>query len=143
MEGLSLLDLYTEQGSPRLISNIILRNEALPDALPGVFPDHLPYEIVGFENHGGRTYIGSNMPFGKVLYGHGNNEKDACEGVLYRNVIGTYLHGPLLPKNPHVCDLILQRALNRKYGISLAGFPVPDDSLEREANQAVVKRFFR
>ena len=143
MEGLSLVDLYTEQGSPRLISNIILRNEALPDALPGVFPDHLPYEIVGFENHGGRTYIGSNMPFGKVLHGHGNNEKDACEGVLYRNVIGTYLHGPLLPKNPHVCDLILHRALNRKYGVSLTDFPAPDDSLEREANQAIVKRFLR
>ena len=141
MEGLSLVDLYTEQGSPRLISNIILRNEALPDALPGVFPDHLPYEIVGFENHGGRTYIGSNMPFGKVLHGHGNNEKDACEGVLYRNVIGTYLHGPLLPKNPHVCDLILHRALNRKYGVSLTCFPVLDDSLEKEANRAVVKRF--
>ena len=141
MEGLSLVDLYTEQGSPRLISNIILRNESLPDALPGVFPDHLPYEIVGFENHGGRTYIGSNMPFGKVLHGHGNNEKDACEGVLYRNVIGTYLHGPLLPKNPHVCDLILHRALNRKYGVSLTCFPVLDDSLEKEANRAVVKRF--
>ena len=157
MEGLSLVDLYTEQGSPRLISNIILRNESLPDALPGVLPDSLPgalpdafsdtrrnslpYEIVGFENHGGRTYIGDNMPFGKVLHGHGNNEKDACEGVLYRNVIGTYLHGPLLPKNPHVCDLILQRALNRKYGVSLTDFPAPDDSLEREANQAVVKRF--
>ena len=149
MEGLSLVDLYTEQGSPRLISNIILRNESLPDALPGALPDalsdtrrnSLPYEIVGFENHGGRTYIGDNMPFGKVLHGHGNNEKDACEGVLYRNVIGTYLHGPLLPKNPHVCDLILQRALNRKYGVSLTCFPVLDDSLEREANRAVVKRF--
>ena len=143
MEGLSLVDLYTEQGSPRLISNIILRNESLPDALPGVFPDHLPYEIVGFENHGGRTYIGSNMPFGKVLHGHGNNEKDACEGVLYRNVIGTYLHGPLLPKNPHVCDLILHRALNRKYSVSLTDFAPLDDSLEREANQAIVKRFLR
>ena len=149
MEGLSLVDLYTEQGSPRLISNIILRNESLPDALPGALPDalsdtrrnSLPYEIVGFENHGGRTYIGDNMPFGKVLHGHGNNEKDACEGVLYRNVIGTYLHGPLLPKNPHVCDLILQRALNRKYGVSLTCFPVLDDSLEKEANRAVVKRF--
>ena len=133
MEGLSLVDLYTEQGSPRLISNIVLRNESLPDALP--------YEIVGFENHGGRTYIGSNTPFGRVLYGHGNNEQDACEGVLYRGVIGTYLHGPLLPKNPHVCDLLLHRALYRKYGISLTDFPAPDDSLEREANRAVVTRF--
>ena len=151
MKGLSLVDLYTEQGSPRLISNIVLRNESLPDALqdslPDLLPDavsgsspsipsgalsvdqpdSLPYEIVGFENHGGRTYIGDNMPFGKVLYGHGNNGKDACEGVLYRNVIGTYLHGPLLPKNPHVCDLLLQRALSRKYGVSLTDFPALDD----------------
>ena len=137
MEGLSLVDLYTEQGSPRLISNIVLRNESLLDVLP----DALPYEIVGFENHGGRTYIGDNMPFGKVLYGHGNNGKDACEGVLYRNVIGTYLHGPLLPKNPHVCDLLLKKALDRKYGVSLDAFPAPDDSLEKKANRAVVKRY--
>ncbi len=129
MKGLSLVDLYTEQGSPRLISNIILRNETIPGLMS--------CEIVGFENHGGRTYIGNNMPLGKVLYGHGNNEKDACEGVLYRNVIGTYLHGPLLPKNPHVCDLLLQKALDRKHGISLNDFPALDDSLERAANRAV------
>ena len=165
MKGLSLVDLYTEQGSPRLISNIVLRNESLPDALqdslPDLLPDavsgsspsipsgalsvdqpdSLPYEIVGFENHGGRTYIGDNMPFGKVLYGHGNNGKDAYEGVLYRNVIGTYLHGPLLPKNPHVCDLLLQRALSRKYGVSLTDFPALDDSLEKEANRAVLSRY--
>ena len=153
MKGLSLVDLYTEQDSPRLISNIVLRNESLPDTISGSSPsipsgalsvdqpDSLPYEIVGFENHGGRTYIGDNMPFGKVLYGHGNNGKDACEGVLYRNVIGTYLHGPLLPKNPHVCDLLLQRALSRKYGVSLTDFPALDDSIERKANQAILSRY--
>ena len=153
MKGLSLVDLYTEQGSPRLISNIVLRNESLPDTISGSSPsipsgalsvdqpESLPYEIVGFENHGGRTYIGDNMPFGKVLYGHGNNGKDAYEGVLYRNVIGTYLHGPLLPKNPHVCDLLLQRALSRKYGVSLTDFPALDDSLEKEANRAVLSRY--
>ena len=153
MKGLSLVDLYTEQGSPRLISNIVLRNESLPDAISGSSPsipsgalsvdqpDSLPYEIVGFENHGGRTYIGDNMPFGKVLYGHGNNGKDAYEGVLYRNAIGTYLHGPLLPKNPHVCDLLLQRALSRKYGVSLTDFPALDDSIEMAANRAVLSRY--
>ena len=153
MKGLSLVDLYTEQGSPRLISNIVLRNESLPDTISGSSPsipsgalsvdqpDSLPYEIVGFENHGGRTYIGDNMPFGKVLYGHGNNGKDAYEGVLYRNVIGTYLHGPLLPKNPHVCDLLLQRALSRKYGVSLTDFPALDDSIEKEANRAILSRY--
>ena len=137
MEGLSLLDLYTEHGAPRLISNVVLRNETLPQ--------ELPYEIVGFENHGGRTYIGSHTPFGTVLCGHGNNGKDAREGVLYKNVIGTYLHGPLLPKNPHLCDLLIRRALTRKYGETAASEAMCplDDTLEKAANRAIVARFMR
>lgn len=130
MKGLSVLDLYTEQGSPRLIGNVVLGNED---------PGRFPYEIVGFENHGGRTYIGSNKPFGKVLSGFGNNGKDGSEGVLFKNVIGTYLHGPLLPKNPHVCDDLLRRALDRKYGSADLG-PL-DDRQELEANRYVVRRF--
>ena len=86
IEGLSLVDLYTEQGSPRLIDNIVLENDKF--SLP----------IVGFENHGGRTYIGDNEPFGKVLYGSGNNGEDKAEGVLYKNVVGTYLPAPFFPK---------------------------------------------
>ena len=127
LEGLSLVDLYTEQGSPRLIDNIVLEN---PDfSLP----------IVGFENHGGRTYIGDNKPFGKVVYGHGNNGEDGQEGVLYKNVVGTYLHGPLLPKNPHICDSLLSNALERKYG---KGSLEPlDDTQEIQANQELYKRF--
>lgn len=127
LEGLSLVDLYTEQGSPRLIDNIVLEN---PDfTLP----------IVGFENHGGRTYIGNNKPFGKVVYGHGNNGEDGQEGVLYKNVVGTYLHGPLLPKNPHICDYLLSNALERKYG---KGTLEPlDDTQEIQANQELYKRF--
>lgn len=127
LEGLSLVDLYTEQGSPRLIDNIVLEN---PDfSLP----------IVGFENHGGRTYIGDNKPFGKVVYGHGNNGEDGQEGVLYKNVVGTYLHGPLLPKNPHICDYLISNALERKYG---KGSLEPlDDTQEIQANQELYKRF--
>ena len=127
MKGLSLVDLHTEQGSPRLISNIVLRSP------------RLPYEIVGFENHGGRTFIGDNTPFGEVLYGSGNNGTDGQEGVCYRNVTGTYLHGPLLPKNPHVCDLLLSKALERKYG--KAELAPLDDTQEMEANRYIVKRF--
>ena len=127
MKGLSLADLYTEQGEPRLISNVVLQNE------------EMPYEIVGFENHGGRTYIGDNRPFGRVVYGYGNNGEDGREGILYKNVTGTYLHGPLLPKNPHVCDRILQSALDRKYGITK--LPSLDDTQERKANQYIVDRF--
>ena len=129
MKGLSLVDLYTEQGSPRLISNVVLQNR------------DLPFEIVGFENHGGRTYIGNNRPFGRVLYGSGNNGTDGYEGVLYKNVVGTYLHGPLLPKNPHVCDLLLQKALERKYGRS--ELQPLDDELELSANRYIVKRYIQ
>ncbi len=127
IEGLSLVDLYTEQGSPRLISNIVIENE------------RFGHPIVGFENHGGRTYIGDNLPFGKVVFGHGNNEKDSVEGVLYKNVIGTYLHGPLLPKNPHVCDYLIKNALERKYGIS--ELEPLDDTQELAANAYIVDRF--
>ncbi len=129
IEGLSLVDLYTEQGSPRLISNIVIRNEDFETP------------IVGFENHGGRTYINGNRPLGKVLFGMGNNGTDGEEGVMYKNVIGTYLHGPLLPKNPHVCDLLIKRALERKYGE--AKLEPLDDRAELEANQYIVERFIK
>ena len=127
MEGLHLVDLTTKQGSPRLISNIVLENPMFP------------YPVTGFENHGGRTYIGSNKPFGRVICGYGNNGEDGQEGVMYKNVIGTYIHGPLLPKNPHVCDLLISRALERKYGNGkLSGL---DDTQEKEANAYIVGRF--
>lgn len=129
IEGLSLVDLYTEQGDPRLISNIVIENELFS------------YPIVGFENHAGRTTIGDNKPFGKVLFGHGNDGISKEEGVMYKNVIGTYLHGPLLPKNPHVCDLLIANALERKYGVrELAPL---DDTQEKQANQYIVERFMK
>ena len=128
MEGLHLADLYTEHGSPRLISNIVLEDPAYP------------YPIVGFENHGGRTRLGSGMKsLGRVVFGFGNNGEDHEEGVRYKNMIGTYLHGPLLPKNPHVCDDLLGRALRRR-GHEEALSPLADTE-EREANAALVRRF--
>jgi lipid II isoglutaminyl synthase (glutamine-hydrolysing) len=74
--------------------------------------------LVGFENHGGRTYLGTAKPLGKVLKGHGNNSEDRSEGAIYRNAFGTYLHGSLLPKNPHFADHLLALALQRSYGLS-------------------------
>lgn len=129
IEGLSLVDLYTEQGSPRLISNIVIENEMFG------------HPIVGFENHGGRTYIGDNRPLGRVLFGHGNDGISGAEGILYKNVVGTYLHGPLLPKNPHVCDYLLKNALERKYGVT--ELEPLDDSQELEANRYIVDRFVK
>lgn len=129
IEGLSLVDLYTRQGSPRLISNIVIENE------------QFPFSITGFENHGGRTFINENRPLGTVSFGFGNNGEDHKEGVLYKNLVGTYLHGPLLPKNPHVCDYLLKNALERKYG---AGDLEPlDDEQEIEANRYIVNRFVK
>lgn len=129
MEGLHLVDIYTEQGEGRLISNIVLESELFS------------MSIVGFENHGGRTYIKGNQPFGKVLYGEGNDGATGYEGVVYKNVIGTYLHGPLLPKNPEVCDWLIKKALERKYGeVKLS---VLDDSREKEANAYIKHRFVK
>ena len=96
---------------------------------------------MGFENHGGRTFIGQNRPFGKVLHGYGNEENSGCEGVVYKNVIGTYLHGPLLPKNPQVCDWLIARALERKYGSG--ELEELDDSQELEANRYIYERFVK
>ncbi len=128
MEGLHLVDIYTEQKPGRLIDNIVLKSELFD----------MP--VGGFENHGGRTKIGNNKAFGKVLYGSGNDGESGYEGVIYKNVIGTYLHGPLLPKNPQVCDYLIERALERKYKEKIILAPL-EDKEEMEANSYIVKRF--
>lgn len=130
IEGLSILDIYTEQGKGRLIGNIVLE------------PDFLTQKIVGFENHGGRTYIGSHKPLGRVVCGYGNDDRSGAEGVVYKNVVATYLHGPLLPKNPALCDHILTSALSRKYA-GFSGLAPLDDELENTANNYIVKRFVK
>ena len=130
MKGLELVDLYTEQGEGRLIDNIVLQS------------DLFDMPIVGFENHGGRTYIKDNKPLGKVLYGAGNDGKSGYEGVVYKNVIGTYLHGHLLPKNPQLADWLISHALEQKYGKKIELAPL-DDSQEKEANEYVYHRFVR
>lgn len=98
--------------------------------------------IVGFENHGGRTYLGEGArPLGKVLYGHGNNSEDGYEGCVYRNAIGTYIHGSLLPKNPHLADYILNLALDRRYGQGAGAALTPlDDTVEWRAHTAMLRR---
>ncbi len=129
IEGLGILDIDTKHGEGnRLIGNIVLESEWV----------EMP--IVGFENHGGRTDIKGHRPFGKVLYGSGNDGKSGYEGVVYKNVIGTYLHGPLLPKNPQVCDFLITRALERKYKKKIRLQELPDVE-EKEANAYIYHRF--
>ncbi len=115
--GLGLLDFYTEATDKNFSGNIVV--------------DTGDYHLIGFENHKGRTYLNGLSPLGQVISGFGNNGKDKTEGVRYKNVIGTYLHGPLLPKNPKLCDEIIKIALKNKYGIE--DLQEIDDSLEIKA----------
>ncbi|MCI6652511.1 MAG: glutamine amidotransferase [Ruminococcus sp.] len=129
IDGLDIVDMYTVQEKGRLINNIFIKS------------DLFEMPIVGFENHGGRTYINDNKPLGKVVFGKGNNGKSGYEGVVYKNVIGTYLHGPLLPKNPQLCDYLLTKALERKYGTDKVVLTPLDDIEEKEANKYIVDRY--
>lgn len=128
IEGIGVLDIKTEWEPERLIRNIVLHSPLFDTP------------VVGFENHGGRTYIGDHTPFGKVFYGLGNTGKSGYEGVVYKNVIATYLHGPLLPKNPHVCDYLLERALQKKYGEEVT-LTALSDELEQKANTYIADRY--
>ena len=89
--------------------------------------------LVGFENHGGRTYLGTAKPLGKVLKGYGNNAEDQTEGATYRNAFGTYMHGSLLPKNPHFADHLITLALKRKYGEMEEPVSVLEENVLQEA----------
>ena len=129
IEGLHIIDIKTVAGEGRLIGNIVIQSELFD----------LP--LVGFENHGGRTIINDTKPLGKVLTGYGNNDKDSVEGIIYKNVIGTYLHGPLLPKNPHLCDYLLEKALSNKYG-NVELTPL-DDELELKANKFIYDKYVK
>jgi CobQ-like glutamine amidotransferase family enzyme len=96
--------------------------------------------IVGFENHGGRTYLGKKcQPFARVLKGYGNNGEDGFEGAVYKNVIACYYHGPFMPKNPHIADWLLARALEVKYKKEIKLEPL-DDSLEWKAHEFMLNK---
>lgn len=107
LKGLGVFDAWTvHRGAraPRCIGDIAIRWNG--------------QTLVGFENHGGQTYLGTAKPLGKVLKGFGNNAQDGTEGATYRNAFGTYLHGSLLPKNPHFADHLIELALKRSYGLN-------------------------
>lgn len=124
LEGLNILDIYTEGGSNRFIGNTIIYNEDFKET------------YVGFENHSGRTYIGDLTPLGKTILGYGNNGEDGTEGCIYKNTFCTYFHGSLLSKNPDLADRILLRALEKKYGVTELA-PL-DDSYEIKAREHIL-----
>jgi CobQ-like glutamine amidotransferase family enzyme len=126
IEGLGLADLTTvREPGKRLIGNIAIETD-LGDG---------PQVIAGFENHGGRTYLDeSATPLGRVVKGFGNNGRDGLEGIRRHNMIGTYLHGPLLPKNAWLADRLIELALRRRYGKVPALAPL-DDRFEVAAHE--------
>jgi lipid II isoglutaminyl synthase (glutamine-hydrolysing) len=127
LPGLGIADLETvREPGRRLIGNVTIEAE-----LGGA-----PRTIAGFENHGGRTYLGAGArPLGRVLSGFGNNGDDGLEGVRRDNLVGTYLHGPLLPKNAWLADHLIALALERRHGDRPELEPL-DDTLERAAHES-------
>jgi lipid II isoglutaminyl synthase (glutamine-hydrolysing) len=139
LKGLGIFDLYTEHfgaDKPRCIGNTraLLSDRITPDP---VF-EHTAFgnEIVGFENHGGRTYLGKDVtPLAKILTGNGNNAEDATEGIAFKNAIGTYFHGPFLARNPHIADYLIHKALQLTPE-DIVQLPKIDDTLILTAHTA-------
>lgn len=135
IEGLEVFDMYTEsyKTKERLIGNIVV------DSAYSVQRTGDREILVGFENHGGRTYLKEKtQAFAKVVKGNGNNGEDLTEGILYKNSIGTYMHGPILPSNPELAVMLLEKALEKKYGKKVdINF---DDTLSKKAKNSLLQR---
>lgn len=128
VEGLGILNITTQPTEGRYIGNAVIESSLIKEP------------IVGFENRVGKMMMDQYEPLGKVVCGHGNTGDGAMEGLVYKNVIATHLHGPLLPKNPELCDEILTRALKKKYP-DFEGLDGLDDAMEHLANEYVVTEY--
>jgi lipid II isoglutaminyl synthase (glutamine-hydrolysing) len=137
LPGIGVFDVETDAGKGRLVGDVVLDTDV----------GHEPWlrspasaMLVGFENHSGLTHLGRDAtPLGRVVHGFGNTAEGAYEGVVYRNAVGTYLHGSLLPKNPWFADCLIARALAEKYGDDTPLAPL-DDALEYEAQAHAIGR---
>ncbi|HEX6416000.1 MAG TPA: glutamine amidotransferase [Candidatus Saccharimonadales bacterium] len=126
IEGIGLLDIETHAGPERLIGNIVTTSSEFGD-------------IIGYENHSGQTYLGKDVEsLGKVIKGAGNNGQDDTEGARFKNVIATYMHGSLLPKNPAISDFLIEQAVRNKYGEFTP--TVIDDRFANLAREVAIKR---
>src|SRR2546430_6838696 len=127
--GIGMIDVHTEAGKKRFIGDAVV--DAQVEGLH-------PATLVGFENHSGRTFLGTAArPLGRIRLGSGNNGSDGTEGCLQGGVVGTYLHGSLLPKNPHLADLLIRRSLSRRGVTELERL---DDSAELAAHDRILQR---
>jgi CobQ-like glutamine amidotransferase family enzyme len=153
LEGLGIFDMVSKhfgKNKPRCIGNMVgelchpeeFYDEGSHDHKGGssASSGRRRITVVGFENHGGRTYLGKGVePFARVKRGFGNNGEDGTEGAVYKNCIATYSHGPFLPKNPHIADWLIAKTLEVKYKKAIPLTPL-DDTLEWQAHDFMLKR---
>lgn len=139
IEGIGIFNAYTEASETRMMQNLQVKiNPRYFDEIKAIYPTTMN-TLIGFENHSGKTYLEEGTaPLGMVLSGSGNNGQDKLEGAVYKNAFGCYLHGSLLPKNPHFADSLITKALERRYGkVNLQPL---DDWLEWQAHEQATKR---
>ena len=130
LDFIGAIGVHTIGAKERMIGNYMFRTT----------PESGDTVVVGFENHSGKTYLSEQVaPLGMMLSGNGNSGEDKTEGARYKNVFGTYSHGSLLPKNPVLCDFILQTALNHRYDGAEPLAPL-DDTLELNAHRYMQER---
>ena len=142
IEGLGIFDMETRHPGldDRLIGNVVAKVNWDNLQLPTTYNLPTTNYILGFENHGGRTTLGkAAKPFATVIKGNGNNGLDGTEGVVYKNAIGCYFHGPLLPKNPYIADFLIQKALEVTYEEEITLTPL-DDTMEKQAQRAMLEK---
>jgi lipid II isoglutaminyl synthase (glutamine-hydrolysing) len=126
--GVGVFPAFTTASEQRMIGNIVIKTKEFGD-------------LVGFENHSGKTYLKDKpASLGKILSGFGNNGEDQTEGCIYKNAVGCYMHGSLLPKNPQLADWFIKKALEIKYGKEVKLKDL-DDSIEQKAHDFAVSRF--
>jgi len=143
--GIGLFNAYTEASDTRMMQNLLIEiNPKLLSDIKNAYPQATNYEpptnkLIGFENHSGKTYLEEGtIPLGTVISGGGNNGEDKLEGAVYKNAFGCYLHGSLLPKNPHFADFLITKALEKNYGkVKLKPL---DDTIEWQAHKSAIQR---
>lgn len=132
LPGVGILDVVTLASNERMIGNLLIKTN------PGLVFSHSMPQLIGFENHSGKTFLGPKAkPLGEVIRGHGNNSEDKTEGANYKNIFGCYLHGPVLPKNPSFADYLIKKALEYSSKDEVVLKPL-DDFLELQAHQAAI-----
>jgi len=132
LKGVGLFPAYTNASNDRMIGNIVIQTSVI---------SRQSSDLVGFENHSGKTKLKKGAkPLGQVLKGFGNNGEDRTEGCIYKNAVGCYIHGSLLPKNPRLTDWLLQKALEKKYKKDVVLEPL-NNEIELKAHNKAISKF--